>query len=421
MHICIVGGGTGGLVTAMTLVSRGYEWTKIDIIYDPNIPIIGVGETLGHDFVQLLRGSTQFLFPFDLEELNAKIKQGIFFVDWNEFQNFPNNLGGYITLSCQGLHIDTFSLRDFVLSRLNHYWSHKFKEIHANVKHIYQSEDAAYIVTDTETLEYDYVVDCRGVPKTLDETYEQPTTIPVDSAVLNICDKPGDWDYTYHLAHKDGWMFGVPVHHRSTWGYLFNRDITSSEDAIKNCHEFLHTHRIPKQHIDYSKLRENIKVITWDHYHSKKPVDNRILRNGNSLFNYEPLHGYAVPLYTFMAGSYIDYFTHAWSEEQVNQQFHAYLNSFQDLIAFHYHKGSIHDTPFWRWASKISQEKLEGSEWMRICMSENFTLEGAIRLDDTWTTSPIAHPMFIWEIDRAFNFGYFKHLPNHHAMQGTCA
>ena len=122
-----------------------------------------------------------------------------------------------------------------------------------------------------------------------------------------------------------------------------------------------------------------------------------------------------------MSGSYIDYFTHAWSEERVNQQFHAYLNSFQDLIAFHYHKGSIHDTPFWRWVSKISQERLQGSDWMRICMSENFTLEGAVRLDDTWTTSPIAHPMFIWEIDRAFNFGYFKHLPNHHAMQGPCA
>ena len=421
MRIGIIGGGTGGLVTAMTLVSRGFEWTKIDLIYDPNIPIIGVGEALAHDFVQLLRGSTQFLFPFDLEELNAKLKLGIAFVDWNEFQDFPNSLGGYITLSCQGLHIDTYSLRDFVLPRLNHYWSHKFREVHANVKHIHQSEDAAYVVTDTETLEYDYVVDCRGVPKVLDETYEQPTTIPVNSVVLNICDKPGDWDYTYHLAHKDGWMFGIPVHHRSSWGYLFNRDITSSEDAIKNCHEFLHTHRIPKQHIDYSKLRENIKIITWDHYHSKKPVDNRILRNGNSLFLYEPLHGYSVPLYTFMSGSYIDYFTHAWSEERVNQQFHAYLNSFQDLIAFHYHKGSIHDTPFWRWVSKISQERLQGSDWMRICMSENFTLEGAVRLDDTWTTSPIAHPMFIWEIDRAFNFGYFKHLPNHHAMQGPCA
>lgn len=46
MRIGIVGGGTGGLVTAMTLVSRGFEWTKIDLIYDPDIPIIGVGEDL---------------------------------------------------------------------------------------------------------------------------------------------------------------------------------------------------------------------------------------------------------------------------------------------------------------------------------------------------------------------------------------
>ena len=93
---------------------------------------------------------------------------------------------------------------------------------------------------------------------------------------------------------KDGWcFFGVPVHHRTSWGYTFNRSVTSDEEAIRNCHEFLHTHRIPKKHINYDVLKENVHVLKWDHYHSKKILDGRILRNGNMLFQYEPLHGYA--------------------------------------------------------------------------------------------------------------------------------
>ena len=73
MKIAVIGGGTGGLVTAMVMCSRSPENLKIDLIHDPNSPIIGVGESLSHDFVQLLRGALQFQFPFDMKEVNATI------------------------------------------------------------------------------------------------------------------------------------------------------------------------------------------------------------------------------------------------------------------------------------------------------------------------------------------------------------
>ena len=103
-------------------------------------------------------------------------------------------------------------------------------------------------------------------------------------------------------------------------------------------------------------------------------------------------------------------------EDQLNYNYRQDIVSFRDLIAFHYHKGSVYDTPFWKNAKEISNKKLEGSEWMKICMNKQFSLEGAVQLDDAWTTSPIAHPMFIWEIDQAFKFGYFDHLPQHHLV-----
>ena len=199
MKVAIVGGGTGGVTCAMALVSRSHEWIKVDIIHDPTVPIFGVGESLGHDFVQLIRGATQFSFPFDLEKLNAKIKQGIMFVDWQQSQNYPDSTNGYMTLSCQALHADTFALRDFVLPRMAHYWSHKFKEIHGHVDRIWQDEYKAYIQLGEKALEYDFVIDARGIPKSVDDTFEYVDSIPVDSAVLNMCPHPGDWDFTYSL------------------------------------------------------------------------------------------------------------------------------------------------------------------------------------------------------------------------------
>ncbi len=419
MRVAIIGGGTGGVVSALSLVSRSLPWMKFDLIHDPNIPIFGVGEALSHDFVNLIRNATQFSPPFDLEKLNAKIKQGIMFIDWQENQNYPQSTSGYIPLSTQGLHVDTFALKDYALPRLKHYFPDKFREVEGNVSKIWQDDKKAYLSLGDDTLEYDFIIDARGTPKDIDDTYERPTSIPVDSAVLNVCSHPGDWDFTYAMATRDGWCFGIPVHQRSTWGYTFNRSITSDEEAIRNCHEFLHTHRIPKKHINYNTLKENFHVLKWDHYHSKKIADGRILRNGSMLFQYEPLHGYSVPLFTTMATQFLEYFSRDMTEEDLNANYLEYMDSFGDLIAFHYHKGSIYDTPFWKHASEISTNQLQGSEWMKICLSECFTFEDAANMEDFLTTAPIAHPMFIWEIDKAFNFGYFNHIPDHHTVIDT--
>ena len=411
MKIAVIGGGTGGLVTAMVMCSRSPENLKIDLIHDPNSPIIGVGESLSHDFVQLLRGALQFQFPFDMKEVNATIKHGVALVDWCESQNFPESLNGYLSLSCQGVHADTYSWRSFVLPRLKHYWGHKFKEVHGTVDRFWQDSKRAYLSMNGETHEYHHIIDCRGIPQEFDDTYESPESIVINSAIINVCDKPGDWEWTYHIAHPNGWMFGIPVSNRSSWGYLYNNKVTTKEEAIEDSHRFLREHRIPRQHIDYDKLRDNVKSFSWPHYHSKKFVDGRILRNGNALYTYEPLHGYGVPLYTTLATLAVEYFTYDMSEDELNNQYTTYLSSFRDFIAFHYHRGSIHKTPFWDWASEVSLNQVQGSEFMKICMSKDFTLEGAVQMDDPWTTSPIAHPMFIWELDAVFDFGYFEHLP----------
>ena len=64
----------------MVMCSRSPENLKIDLIHDPNSPIIECGRKSSHDFVQL-QGSLQFQFPFDMKEVNATIKHGVALVD----------------------------------------------------------------------------------------------------------------------------------------------------------------------------------------------------------------------------------------------------------------------------------------------------------------------------------------------------
>ena len=401
MRVGIVGGGTGGVVTAASICSHLPKWCKVDCIYDPNLPTFGVGEALNHSFVQVLRKATNYSIPFDLEESDARVKHGIMFSGWSDKD-------GYIPLSVNGLHMNTFKLRDFVFKRLHQFWSHKFSEIHGKVLDISQSQNKVQVKLDDQTLIYDYIFDCRGVPE-IDDTYEIPDSISVNSVILNVCDKPCDLDYTYHIAHKDGWMFGIPINSRSAWGYLFNRNITDKKQAVENCSELLRTHEISK-YIDRDYLKENIRILDFDHYYSKKCVDNRIIRNGNRLYTFEPLHGYAVPISLNICEFFLEYIFDDISEERFNQKYRNLLSSLEELICFHYHKGSIYDTEFWRYAKERSLKRLEGSEIMKLANDKTFTRERAVTLENIWTTTPSVHPYFLWEIDLALQFNYFNHF-----------
>ena len=80
--ICIVGGGTAGLVTALILKTR-FSSLQIDIIKSDKIGIIGVGE-----------GSTEHWKEFTdftgitikelIKETDATFKGGIMFEDWTK-------------------------------------------------------------------------------------------------------------------------------------------------------------------------------------------------------------------------------------------------------------------------------------------------------------------------------------------------
>ena len=66
----------------------------------------------------------------------------------------------------------------------------------------------------------------------------------MDSAIAIRSYTPGDWEYTYHIAHKNGWMFGLPLQNRTGWGYLYNSKITSQLEAQDDVSKILEEYQL---------------------------------------------------------------------------------------------------------------------------------------------------------------------------------
>lgn len=96
--------------------------------------------------------------------------------------------------------------------------------------------------------------------------------LPINHCLVHAVDEPGTWKFTYHTAHENGWMFGIPLQKRQGWGYLYNDTITSKEDALKNFRE------IRNKDINLDNIREYM----FKPFKANKYVNGRIMVNGNS-------------------------------------------------------------------------------------------------------------------------------------------
>jgi hypothetical protein len=107
---------------------------------------------------------------------------------------------------------------------------------------------------------FDYVIDCRGTPSQEElnsDLYEKNVFQSVNSAILYPDFTKYDEPFTSTHFHEQGWMFGVPLQHRKAWGYLYDKNITSHEDASE--------HFAKLKGIDTTNLRR----FNWEPYYKK--------------------------------------------------------------------------------------------------------------------------------------------------------
>ena len=373
IKICVVGSGSAAaafILQALCFCKDGAPFI-IDCIHNPKISILTVGESCSYIITKNIRTSLLSGANINsiIDEFDGRTRLGT-------VQTWENDLGhkfitNYMPNENKAMHINSEKFSKFVLKKANELYEGIFTEQHKNVLDIQQNGKCATVVCEDGNLEYDYVVDCRGTPTTEEfnnDDYAYTDFETVNSVMIYPEFKSYDEHYTSAKFHKNGWMFGIPLRHRKAFGYLYNNQITSKDEALNHF-------KLLKPELEEEKLR----YFNWKQYYRKKAMDGRILYMGNKLYFFEPIMGLPLHYYTLVSQGFLnhlyDYFKSSCDIENfVNSLHTADISKIQDVVAFNYVGENNMKSKFWLETKQNGIKRLRNSirfkEWAD-CVIEN--------------------------------------------------
>ena len=391
MKIAILGIGTAGIMSLChTLRWLCPDNSTVTAVYDPAKTILGVGEASQPRFVETLFGATDFNFLDDSKELDATLKLGGNWKNWRKKDFYIS-----LTAPSYAIHFNNFKLKEFCFNRFNEKYKDKFQVLEGSISSLKNNDLYASITVNDSEYKFDYVIDCRGYPTEWDD-YSILENSTVNSALVRQVREPGNWNYTFNQATKNGWMFGVPLQTRQGWGYLYNDNITSREEAIDDIKQI--------SGVDELELKE----FKFKSYYANSFFDGRILKNGNKALFFEPLEGSAGFFYDTALRYLVDYINGKCSVLDVNSNLLEVAKDSEMFIDFVYHGGSIFNSPFWKYVKENATKKLNKNlKWHHMVENINFYLKHGGEEPPVYTTGrwSIDH----WKSwDKKLGYGYFS-------------
>ncbi len=276
MHICIVGTGASGWVTAHWLAKLWFI-KKITIVGSSAIPAIGVGESTTRPFQRMIQNllNTKEEYNKFLVDIDAAIKYGVSYEGWgkhtylnaflgeknlngymlgqkliNEPANpylmplheeiYNNNISPYIGTQGYSFHFDA---NKFIaaMQKLS-YKNPKINHIDDTViDSVYIEDKVSKIVLEKlGTIEADFFISCIGQAafnmKVFKEEYHSYSNeLLTDKALfypLKYTDKRKQFHpYTVAKTMKNGWRWITPTWSRIGTGYVFSSNHISVDEA----------------------------------------------------------------------------------------------------------------------------------------------------------------------------------------------
>jgi hypothetical protein len=388
--LAVIGGGTAGILSVTHFCTWLTNDWQVVSIHNPQKKILGIGESTNGGFVTLLQYGLDFTpgIPSDMARMDATLKFGSMFKKWRT-HDFLNPLLDGAT----AIHFNNYKFREFAYERLAQLWPKKFKLLEGDVKSIQNHPDRVTLDIDGQAHEFDYVIDCMGFP----EDYSDYTMS--DCTLINHCLIHHQMDYQFepytdHIATKNGWMFGVPLQGRKTFGYMFNDVITSKEEALADMKEELG--------VDSIDGREYF----FKCYYANKIIDGRVCKNGNKALFFEPLVANSIFLYIHTARVFFDYMNGRYNAQVSNQSFVKGVQDMEDLISHYYSGGSLHESKFWGSAVKAAKERLANRAPYHELLATYRRLhsQGILHTGPTYALAP--HNWRI--IDKHLGYGNFE-------------
>lgn len=404
-EIVIVGGGTAGWLTALTLKKITKEF-NITLIESDEVDIVGVGEGSTPNFPLLLKVLDISFVDF-IKKTNATHKLGISFENWSKdggkyFHPFTTENKeydwslfnqkdiskeylGYIAK--ENLNIDDIILNSKLAyenktaTPFTTYALHFDSELVSKFLKNIGIERGIKVINDTvidvinndkkikslslksgKSVNLDFVFDCSGFKRLLIGDFYKTNWISyenklkVNKAITFFQPQYSDKiePYTKAIAMNYGWMWMIPLQNRIGCGYNFDSSYISVEDAKKEVENYFGSEIEFRKEIDYKAGRfENV----W--------VENCIAVGLSSAFT-EPIEATSIfnainQLSLISEKILLKYFEGNTKVIKDYNQVIALLNDdIVDFLQFHYFTNRT-DTEFWKnyYSSTEKSDKLK--------------------------------------------------------------
>tara|TARA_B100000401_G_scaffold290704_1_gene199023 strand:- start:40 stop:1134 length:1095 start_codon:yes stop_codon:yes gene_type:complete len=322
--IAIVGAGNAGCITALHFYkhlrdSGDLEKFEISMYHSPDDhPIEKVGQGTTLTVPRLIADSLNMNWHDN--PIGATFKSGILYEGWGKKQE--EIFSPFIDMGV-GIHFVPNKLSKTVLD------SGFFKIKEKVVKNPEDEIDA------------NVIFDCRGRHNRDLDNYDNLIN-PLNTVILSKkFEKDHDLTYTRCVATPNGWTFVIPNQDSVSYGYLYNKEITSKDDAIA----------------DFT-TRFNLDYITdtlyFDNYVAKNfKVGERTILQGNMYGFIEPLEATSLGLYISLCRCAWDGIFKKHTFDKCNVHIKEKMIEVQNMILWHYQFGSRYDTPFWDYAKSL--------------------------------------------------------------------
>ena len=351
--IAVIGRGTAGSLAAAS-VTRLHPDSDHELhhIYDSRIPVIGVGEGSWPSLVQQLQQLTDLPHASVQQHLRGTRKYGVAFEGWGRrSQDFTH----YFTPRkvSYAYHLSADLMADLL------HKSTQARHIDAKVLTITRVAGGAQVEFEGRAPErYDLVFDARGFPRELDpDQHIDISFIPTNTAVIRRCpsiikeaqDGPVvQPTYTRAVARAHGWIFVIPLTAHTSYGYIYNREVSSQGEVESDFDVFLETDGVAEF--------EQRAVIAFPNFVHRQIYDGAVARIGNAAAFMEPLEATAIVSAQIQIGMVLHMRLNRSIEylerdaPVVNRFLVNSILCYGLFVGWHYSCGSVYDSEFWRHA-----------------------------------------------------------------------
>lgn len=402
--IVIVGGGSAGWIAAAVLSHQLHPSVcSVELIESEEIGTIGVGESTIPPFIALIRnlGIDEAHF---ISQTQASFKLGISFADWKQkgetyFHPFGVigkrfDLHEFYQCWLKSTHNNSpYPLMDFsptaIMAKHNRFflpekaqqtpigggayalhidaklaadYFRRFAEARGItrteglVNQVVQDERGfiqKLVLADGREIAGDFFIDCTGfrallIEKTLGVGLRDWSNyLPCDRAVVTQTENLGATKpYTRASAQDAGWIWHIPLQHRSGRGYVYSSKFCSDEEARTTLLNNLDGDMLIEPRV--IPFRTGVRDEIWK---------NNCISLGLASGFIEPLESTAIHLVTRGLDFFLRFFPDrdcaASHIKEYNRRMVADYEEIRDFIVLHYAMTNREDTPFWRWYKNI--------------------------------------------------------------------